>query len=239
VTCTPTWSAGARRVTSAFFDLPYENGSPSSRSAPSPTASARRSTPSSSSASAAPHSARSRCSDALLKPHWNELTTSRDYFPRLYVLDNVDPSTIGPLLERLDPRRTLFNVVSKSGATAETMAQFMIVREQAPPVRSTTTATAVTSSSPPTPEKGVLRRIADEEGIATLPVPPGVGGRFSVLSAVGLLPAALAGIDIDALLAGAPPWTSAAAPRPATTPPRCSPPSSTWPTPSMARPSTS
>jgi glucose-6-phosphate isomerase len=53
------------------------------------------------------------------------------------------------------------------------------------------------------PERGVLRRIADHENIATLPVPPGVGGRFSVLSAVGLLPAALVGIDIDALLAGA------------------------------------
>jgi glucose-6-phosphate isomerase len=53
------------------------------------------------------------------------------------------------------------------------------------------------------PEKGVLRRLADAEGIPTLPVPAGVGGRFSVLSAVGLLPAALAGIDIEALLAGA------------------------------------
>jgi glucose-6-phosphate isomerase len=53
------------------------------------------------------------------------------------------------------------------------------------------------------PEHGVLRAIAGEEGIATLPVPPGVGGRFSVLSAVGLLPAALAGIDIEQLLAGA------------------------------------
>src|SRR5690606_32725537 len=63
--------------------------------------------------------------NALLKPFWNELDDEgRDYFPRLYVLDNVDPSTIGPLLDRLDPRTTLYNVISKSGATAETMAQF-------------------------------------------------------------------------------------------------------------------
>src|SRR5690606_32353789 len=54
--------------------------------------------------------------NALLKPHWNELDgEGRDYFPRLYILDNVDPSTIGPLLDRLDPRTTLYNVISKSG----------------------------------------------------------------------------------------------------------------------------
>src|SRR5688572_5591716 len=68
---------------------------------------------------------------ALVKPHWNELDDAgRDYFPRLYVLDNIDPTTIGPLLERIDIRKTLFNVVSKSGATAETMAQFLIVRDR-------------------------------------------------------------------------------------------------------------
>jgi glucose-6-phosphate isomerase len=141
--------------------------------------------------------------NALLRPHWNELDDeARDYYPRLYVLDNVDPSTIGPLLERLDPRRTLYNVVSKSGATAETMAQFMVIRER---LRSALSDDAYRGHLLFTtdPEKGILRRIADAEGIATLPVPPGVGGRFSVLSAVGLLPAALAGVDIEALLDGA------------------------------------
>lgn len=141
--------------------------------------------------------------NALLPPHWNELDDeARDYYPRLYVLDNVDPTTIGPLLDRLDPRRTLFNVVSKSGSTAETMAQFMIVRErlrQALPDDAYRGHLIFTTD----PEKGVLRRIADEEGIATLPVPPAVGGRFSVLSAVGLLPAALVGIEVEELLAGA------------------------------------
>jgi glucose-6-phosphate isomerase len=140
---------------------------------------------------------------ALLRPHWNELDgEQRDYFPRLYVLDNVDPGTIGPVLDRLDPRRTLFNVVSKSGSTAETMAQFMIVRErlrQSLPEDGYRGHLIFTTD----PDRGVLRRIADDEGIATLPVPPAVGGRFSVLSAVGLLPAALVGIDIEALLSGA------------------------------------
>ena len=141
--------------------------------------------------------------NALLKPHWNELDgEGREYFPRLYILDNVDPSTIGPLLDRLDPRTTLYNVISKSGTTAETMAQFMIVRER---LRAALDDDHYRSHLIFTtdPERGVLRRLADQEGIATLPVPAAVGGRFSVLSAVGLLPAALAGIDIEALLAGA------------------------------------
>ncbi len=142
---------------------------------------------------------------ALLPPFWNELSDEqRDYFPRLYVLDNIDPTTIGPLFDRLDMRRTLFNVVSKSGSTAETMAQYLIVRDR---LRSTFADDPdgerrhlVFTTDP---ENGVLRRLADTEGIPTLPVPASVGGRFSVLSSVGLLPAALVGIDIEALLAGA------------------------------------
>ena len=139
---------------------------------------------------------------ALLPPFWNELDDeARDYFPRLYVLDNVDPTTIGPFLDRIDLRRTLFNVVSKSGATAETMAQFLIVRERLRDVLDDGYRTHLLFTTDPV--AGVLRRIADTEAIATLPVPPNVGGRFSVLSAVGLLPAALVGVDIEALLRGA------------------------------------
>jgi glucose-6-phosphate isomerase len=141
--------------------------------------------------------------NALLRPFWNELDDeAREYYPRLYVLDNIDASTIVPLLNRLDLARTLFNVISKSGATAETMAQFLIVRERLRAVlgeegwRGHLLFTT-------DPESGVLRKLASAEGIAALPVPAAVGGRFSVLSAVGLLPSALVGIDIDALLAGA------------------------------------
>ncbi|HEX6694198.1 MAG TPA: glucose-6-phosphate isomerase [Longimicrobiales bacterium] len=140
---------------------------------------------------------------ALRPPRWNELDDeAREYFPKLYVLDNVDPVTVGALLDRLDLRRTLFNVISKSGATAETMAQYLVVRDRLQReldeegVRGHLIFTT-------DPEKGVLRRIAAAEQISTLPVPPAVGGRFSVLSAVGLLPAALVGIDVAALLAGA------------------------------------
>lgn len=139
---------------------------------------------------------------ALVPPFWNERSAEeRGGLPRLYVLDNVDPTTMAPLLERLDPERVLFNVVSKSGTTAETMAQFLIVRqwlENALGERYRDHLVFTTD-----PEKGVLRRLADDEKIAAFPIPTNVGGRFSVLSAVGLLPAALLGIDIRALLDGA------------------------------------
>ena len=139
---------------------------------------------------------------ALLKPHWNELDLEqRDGYPRLYVLDNIDPTTIAPLLQRLDVRRTLFNVVSKSGTTAETMAQFLIVRERLIAALGDGYRRHLVFTTDP--EKGVLRQLARDEEIAALPIPANVGGRFSVLSAVGLLPAALVGVDIEALLAGA------------------------------------
>ncbi len=139
---------------------------------------------------------------ALLPPGWNELDDeAREYFPRLYVLDNIDPTTVGPVLDRLPMGRTLFDVVSKSGATAETMAQYLIVRDRLGRDLGAEYRNQLVFTTDP--ESGVLRRLAQEEGIRALPVPPNVGGRFSVLSAVGLLPAALVGIDVDALLDGA------------------------------------
>ena len=139
---------------------------------------------------------------ALLGPWWNEMSLEeRDYYPKLYVLDNVDPDTIGPFLVRLDLTRTLFNVVSKSGTTAETAAQFLIARAALAAELGDGYRRHLVFTTDP--DEGVLRGIAEEEGIATLPVPKNVGGRFSVLSAVGLLPAALVGIDIAELLAGA------------------------------------
>ncbi|MCI0437177.1 MAG: glucose-6-phosphate isomerase [Gemmatimonadetes bacterium] len=139
---------------------------------------------------------------ALLKPRWNELDDeAREWFPRLYVLDNIDPATFGPMLDRLDPGRTLFIVISKSGTTAETMAQFLIVKERMMSALGEDYRRHFLFTTDP--EGGVLRRIAGQESIPAFPVPPDVGGRFSVLSAVGLLPAALTGIDITALLEGA------------------------------------
>ncbi|HEY7767775.1 glucose-6-phosphate isomerase, partial [Longimicrobium sp.] len=118
-----------------------------------------------------------------------------------HVLDNVDPATFSAFLDHVDLRRTLFNVVSKSGGTAETMSQYLIIRERLQAELGDGYRRHLLFTTDP--EKGVLRALAREEEIATLPVPSNVGGRFSVLSAVGLLPAAMAGIDVAALLEGA------------------------------------
>ncbi|MBW3534095.1 MAG: glucose-6-phosphate isomerase [Gemmatimonadetes bacterium] len=141
--------------------------------------------------------------DALLGLHWNELDDeAREYFPRLYVLDNPDPVTVTSLLDRLDLRRTLFNVVSKSGSTAETMAQYLVVKERLARVVDEDKVRGHFLFTTD-PEVGALRRIAEAEGVPTLPVPPSVGGRFSVLSPVGLWPAAVCGVDTEAMLAAA------------------------------------
>ena len=124
--------------------------------------------------------------------------------PRLFVMDNVDPVQIGNLLELLGPalRKTLFNVISKSGETAETAAQFLIVRDllaQKLGAKGPAQHMLVTTD----PEGGTMRQIVEAEGFDALPVPAGVGGRFSVLSAVGLFSAGLCGVKIEKLLAGA------------------------------------
>ncbi len=123
-------------------------------------------------------------------------------YPRLHVADNIDPHSMAALLGRLDMRRTFFNVVSKSGSTTETLAQYLVVAERLAravgPDRASEHFLFTTD-----PAEGPLRRLADTAGIPTLPVPRNVGGRFSVLSAVGLFPAAAAGIDVTAVLRGA------------------------------------
>jgi glucose-6-phosphate isomerase len=141
---------------------------------------------------------------ALRGPEWNQRSDEqRDHYPRLFVLDNVDPHTVKGLLDRIDIRRTIFNVISKSGTTAETMSQFLIVRDRLGQALEDPEGSRRHFVFTTDPERGVLRQIAADEGIITLPIPRNVGGRFSVLSAVGLLPAAMVGIDIDRLLAGA------------------------------------
>jgi len=118
------------------------------------------------------------------------------------VADNVDPWSFGQLLDGLDLARTTFNVISKSGETAETMSHFLIVREML--LRTFggvdyTKHVVITTDA----ESGALRQVVHDEGFRSLSIPAGVGGRFTVLSSVGLLPAAFAGIRIDDLLAGA------------------------------------
>jgi glucose-6-phosphate isomerase len=141
--------------------------------------------------------------EALLGPFWNAKDDeARDHFPRLHVVDNPDPYTFRSLLERLDPARTMFNVVSKSGATAETMAQYLVAREwvEAAVGDDKSRGHFLFTTDP---ANGALRQIGEAEDIPMLPIPENVGGRFSVLSPVGLLPAAVCGVDLQALLKGA------------------------------------
>jgi glucose-6-phosphate isomerase len=139
---------------------------------------------------------------ALRPPGWNALSDGeRGGLPQLHVLDNVDPLSITALLARLDLKRTLFIVTSKSGGTAETMAQYLVVRDRLERTLGADAAAHLVFVTDP--EKGALRALARSDGVAALDVPANVGGRFSVLSPVGLLPAALIGIDAAALLAGA------------------------------------
>jgi len=141
--------------------------------------------------------------DALLGPFWNERSPEeREHFPRLYFLENVDPDTTKALLRRLDLRKTLFNIVSKSGSTAETMAQYLVIEEALQGALDDATLPGHLLFTTD-PSLGALRKLAGERGIPALEVPPAVGGRFSVLSAVGLLPAGVVGVDIAALLEGA------------------------------------
>lgn len=123
--------------------------------------------------------------------------------PQLFVLDNVDPDQIKAVAELIRPRlkRTVVNVISKSGETAETAAQFIFFRELLKRRLGQNYSQHILATTDP--KGGTLREIAAAEGYRTLEVPEGVGGRFSVLSAVGLFSAAMCGIDIDALLAGA------------------------------------
>jgi glucose-6-phosphate isomerase len=140
--------------------------------------------------------------NALRRPAWNEWDDEgREFFPRLTILENIDPTTVAAALERIDPRRVLVNVISKSGGTAETMAQYLVVREWLEQALGSAASRHLVFTTDPA--RGALREIAQREHVATLDVPPMVGGRFSVLSPVGLLPAALVGIDVEALLAGA------------------------------------
>jgi glucose-6-phosphate isomerase len=125
----------------------------------------------------------------------------RGDFPGIHVIDTVDPDLFDGLLKSLDLKRTVFNVISKSGTTVETVSQFLIVREMLKKrLRGECPRHIITTTDP---EDGALRRLAEKEGYGQLFIPKGVGGRYSVLSPVGLLSAAVSGINIDELLGGA------------------------------------
>ena len=140
---------------------------------------------------------------ALKPAYWNWGEKSdRKGFLRLFVYDNVDPRWAADLACAIDPRKTLFNVISKSGTTAESLAAYFIFRkavEDNVGAKKAAEHFVITTDA----QKGYLRELATRERMASFEVPDSVGGRFSVLTPVGLVPAALIGVDIVKLLEGA------------------------------------
>lgn len=120
--------------------------------------------------------------------------------PHLYVLDNIDPTIIREIEDVLDYEKTLFLVITKSGSTPETLAQYFYFRARCDQKKLSANDHFVFITDP---RKGFLREVGQREGIPSFSIPENVGGRFSVLSSVGLLPAALLGFDTKALLKGA------------------------------------
>jgi len=140
---------------------------------------------------------------ALCTPYWNSLPQhKRKGYPRLWVMDNVDPNEFATMLDVIDPRRTLVNVISKSGRTAETVSQFLLLMELLESCvgkRELRKHVVVTTDA----KAGLLRPLVEEMSLESFVVPDGIGGRFSVMTPVGTFPAAMVGIDVKALLAGA------------------------------------
>ena len=141
--------------------------------------------------------------EALTSSFYNMLSNKQRKFPQiLYVGNNLSPNYINELIEYIGNKDFSINVISKSGTTTEPAVAFRIFREilenkyGIDEARSRIYATT-------DKEKGALKQLAESEGYEQFVVPDNVGGRYSVLTAVGLLPIAAAGIDIDKLMEGA------------------------------------
>ncbi len=138
---------------------------------------------------------------ALKHLYYNELPDSVRKGPRFYVVDNVDPERMNALFDIIDVESTMFNVITKSGATSETMSQYLIIMDMLTQKLGDKAKDNIIATTSET--KGNLIKLAKELGLETFYIPEGVGGRFSELCPVGLLPAAVVGIDIAEMLRGA------------------------------------
>ena len=140
--------------------------------------------------------------NALCHCHHNELPKARrNGAPRFYVEDNVDPEKLQGLFDIIDLGKTVFCVVSKSGNTIETLSQFFTIKNMVSDRLGGAWKERfvfLTDNN-----DGFLNRFVNENGLDKLYIPNYLGGRYSVLSAVGLLPAAVLGLNIDELIEGA------------------------------------
>ncbi|MFC1493251.1 glucose-6-phosphate isomerase [candidate division KSB1 bacterium] len=139
---------------------------------------------------------------ALNPPYYNELSREqRKNGLKVYFPDNVDPDLIRGLLNVIDLKKTVINVITKSGSTAETLANFLILKEALKEAVGDEYHRHIIVTTDP--HKGLLRKLASKEDFRSFSVPENVGGRFSILSPVGLLSAAVTNVDVEELLAGA------------------------------------
>ncbi len=138
---------------------------------------------------------------ALNHLHYNQLPKEKRNGPKLFVEDNIDPERMAALLDVIEPKKTCFNVISKSGETAETMSQYLIIEDLLKKTVGSRWHEHIVATTDR--ETGNLIRLGLEHSLKLFYIPAGVGGRFSGLCPVGLLPAAVCGIDIQQLLAGA------------------------------------
>ncbi len=121
--------------------------------------------------------------------------------PHILIYDNADPDTLNAILSVIDLKRTTVNLISKSGSTAETIASFMILWDQMEKALGKEAKKRIIATTDI--EKGSVRKIVNDYGIRSLPIPSDIVGRYSVLSQAGLFTAEVAGIDSNELLRGA------------------------------------
>lgn len=133
--------------------------------------------------------------------HYNDLPKEKRGGPKFYVEDNVDPERMAALLDVIDLKSTMFNVITKSGSTSETMSQYLIIYDLLKKELGEDAKKHIITTT--SREKGNLIKLSQKEGFKIFYIPDGVGGRFSELCPVGLLPAAVTGVDIAKLLQGA------------------------------------
>jgi glucose-6-phosphate isomerase len=138
---------------------------------------------------------------AALSPPLHNLQRHKHRRPKLFVVDNIDPCLVAGVMHLANPATSVFNVISKSGTTAETMAQLLLFLEalKAALGNDWREHVVVTTDA----KSGALRPFAEKNDLPCFTIPDNVGGRFSVLTPVGLLPGALMGWDLRELLAGA------------------------------------
>jgi glucose-6-phosphate isomerase len=141
--------------------------------------------------------------EALGHSFFNQLPRDRRGAPEIYFAGKeISPVYLSHLLEVLEGKRISVNVISKSGTTTEPAIAFRFFREYLERRYGKEEARRRIYATTDR-RRGALRKLAEEEGYETFVIPDDVGGRYSVLTAVGLLPIAVAGIDIDQLMAGA------------------------------------